>query len=111
MNTATLAVLLVTLAGHGPLDCPDLGAHNVPLRIEAGPALCCHWAANAPAWHLVVPPHGEPIRHAGFTRRAYRELPIFLLRYECTGLVLFPVRIAEVRTLGAISDVRESICG
>lgn len=90
--------------------CPDLGSQRVPARVDAGPALGCAHAPGAPAWRLFVPPFREATVRPGHTRSEYRELPQILVRYECTGLLLFPVRVAEVRALGTVTDVVEKRC-
>ena len=101
--------LTCALAAQGS-SCPDLGSQRTAGRIDLGPTLGCAFAPTAPAWRLVVPPYRAAVPHLGFTRREYRTLPQVLVRYECTGLVLFPVRIAEVRTLGTLIDVTEQRC-
>lgn len=110
MKAILIAFLTTCALAAQDTTCPDLGSRREPGHVDHGPVLGCAFAPRAPAWSLVVPPFRAAVPHQGFTRTQYRTLPQTLIRYACTGLVLVPVRVVEVRVLGTVVDVTEQRC-
>lgn len=92
-------------------QCPDQGSHLVAATIEAGPDLGCARAPGWPFWHLWTPPHRAVIDAPGMQQGDARAAPRILVRWRCTGFLLVPVAIAEVRTMGYVLDVAAVPCG
>ncbi len=101
-----LGALLAPLTEDVP-SCPDQGARLVHGFWEEGPPLPC---GGEPAWRLYTPPHREVVERIGYRQGRAREVPRILIRYQCTGLSIWPRRLAEIKTLGYVLDVSQRRC-
>ncbi|MBX3465239.1 MAG: hypothetical protein KF830_18885 [Planctomycetes bacterium] len=110
----TSPLLLVwTLAAvlPAPTNCPNFGSVPVPAQLTASPLpLGCAGAPQWPQWHLWMPAHRTPAPHPGHAPGDARELPCWLIRYQCTGFLLVPALPVEVRRMGYVIDQPEHRC-
>lgn len=92
--------------------CPDQGSLPRPATIEAAPfPLGCAAAPDWPAWHLWTPPHRQPAPRPGFTPGDATARARVLVRWRCTGWLLWPVAPEAVVTMGYVLDRPEFVCG
>lgn len=92
--------------------CPDQGSLPQAATLEAAPfALGCSAAPAWPAWHLWTPPHRAPAARAGFTPGDAAARARLLVRWRCTGWLLWPVAADGVATMGYVLDRAEFPCG
>ena len=112
-RTARILLTFLTLAAVGPSQSPcyHFGSVPRPATWERSPSqLGCPNAPDWPAWHLFTPAHRAPTTHAGFNPGNAIELPRVIVIYRCTGFLLVPVVIAQVRTMGYVVDQPEIAC-
>jgi len=109
-----LAIALVAAAvlgsSHPQEPCPDRGSQRVPVSWTAGPALGCAGAPAEPAWRLYTPTHRQVVARRGHYLGVAHEHPQLVLRYECTGYWLQPLRLTRVAAWGVVLDVEELSC-
>lgn len=110
MNAITPMSLLAVAAALPAQFCPDQGSMLQPARLEAGPEQHCSGAPGWPHWHLYTPPFRAVVPRRGMQQGPVRAVPRLLLRWRCTGYLLLPVVIAQVRTMGFELDVAEEAC-
>ncbi len=104
----TFASSTLTLRAQAPCD----GRGNVlrPASTEAGPALGCAHAPDAPAYRLFVPAFHAIVPRAGWRLTEARTRPQLIARYRCTGLWLVPVVLQDVAVYGHVLDVSAVSC-
>ena len=106
-TSLALAAALLAVAQD---SCPNEGSRLVPGFWEHGPPLGCTGRPSAPAWSLWTPPHRQVVARPGYRRGNARVRPRMLVRYECTGSILWPIRIRDVRFLGYVFSVGQVRC-
>lgn len=104
---------LFLCAGLAPaqIPCHDQGSQLVPMSLDSGPRLGCARAPSWPYWHLLTLPHREVVPKPGYRQGTARQVPRLFVHYRCTGWLLLPVVIDQVRTMGYVLDVAEQRCG
>lgn len=110
VTVAFLFLLAGATAAARAQHCPNQGTQLRAATVESGPALGCAGASAAPSWHLLVPPHRAVVPKVGFRQGDARAVPRLLVRYRCTGWLLFPVALDGVAVSGYVLDVDEAPC-
>ena len=73
-------------------------------------ALGCVGAPSWPMWHQFVPPHRMPSPHVGFRPGRAEAVPVIIVQYRCTGLLLSPVVASGFVNMGYVIDMPEYPC-
>ncbi|MEZ5966440.1 MAG: hypothetical protein R3F56_21570 [Planctomycetota bacterium] len=93
-----------------PQGCDGRGSTPVPAGWEAGSALQCAFAPNAPGFLLFTPAHREVVPRPGYRLGEAQVRMQWIVRFRCTGLSFLPVVPYEVRAYGYVLDVAEQAC-
>ncbi|MFT4514795.1 MAG: hypothetical protein ACI89X_003616 [Planctomycetota bacterium] len=113
VRTFLLLLLGVTHAGavSAQSTCVNSGSTMVVAALLPSPlALGCAYAPNWPMWHQFVPPHRSPSPHAGFHPGRGEAVPVIIVQYQCTGLLLSPVIASGFVNMGYVIDMPEYPC-
>ena len=111
MIRSTAALLLALPATALPAQlCTNRGTQLVPATIEPGPLQGCPGLPAWPYWHLLTPAHHEVVPKPGHREGSVRAVPRLLITWRCTGLLLAPVAVQQVRTMGEVYEVGEELC-
>ena len=103
LASLALALFLITNAVRAQITCPNFGAQRVPGFLAPAPVtLGCPGAPQWPIWHTVIPPHHAPAPKRGYRPGNARPVPVHVVQYACTGLLLMPVQIVGVQVSGYV---------
>lgn len=113
VRTHSLLLLgaLLTNAVSAQSTCVNSGSMPVAATFSPSPlTLGCVGAPNWPMWHQFVPPHRAPSPHVGFRRGRGEAVPVIVVQYQCTGLLLAPVVATGYVNMGYVIDMPEHRC-
>jgi len=72
--------------------------------------LGCSNAPAWPSWRTFTPDHRTPTAHFGFRPGRSEAVPVIVVQYRCTGLLLNPVIATSHNYLGYVIDMPEHVC-
>lgn len=91
--------------------CYHSGSTTLPATSTASPLpLGCIGAPNWPMWRMFTPRHRAPAPHVGYRPGRGEAMPVIVVQYRCTGLLLRPVVTSSLGTLGYVIDMPEHLC-
>ena len=108
-----LLLLSATVASTSPAQSLCLNSGSTPTAATFTPsplALGCSGAPNWPMWHQFVPPHRSPSPHTGFRPGRAEAIPVIIVQYRCTGLLLSPIVASGFVNMGYVIDMPEHPC-
>jgi hypothetical protein len=101
------------LCGIAPAQtfCFHSGSTPIAAAWTPGPiALGCVGATTWPTWRQYVPAHRAPTPHFGYQPGRGEAVPVIVVRYRCTGMLLTPVVPSQYVTMGYVIDMPEHPC-
>lgn len=110
------AVLLAAVLSAGRASaqsaCQNAGSMLQAAAFHPSPlALGCAGAPNWPMWEQYVPAHRTPAPHVGYRQGRAETVPVIVVQYRCTGLLLQPVVVSNHVVMGYVIDMPEVACG
>lgn len=108
---AILAQAIAAQAIAAQTFCYHSGSTPMAASSTASPLpLGCIGAPSWPMWRMFTPQHRSPTVHFGYRPGRGESVPVIVVQYRCTGLLLTPVVASSLSNLGYVIDMPEHVC-
>ena len=102
---------LLAAATSAQNPCVNSGSTLAAASLVPSPlSLGCIGAPNWPMWQQFTPPHRMATPHVGFRPGRGEAVPVIVVQYRCTGLLLAPVIASGYINMGYVIDMPEHAC-
>ena len=106
-----LAGAMLANAASAQSLCANSGSTPITATFTPSPLpLGCVGAPSWPMWRQFVPTHRAPAPHVGFQQGRGEAVPVIVVQYRCTGLLLSPVIASAYVNMGYVIDMPEHAC-